>query len=51
MDQIDIEHTQSVDMMLNMGHQHPSTHGVFRMLLRIDGEVVVDAEPHVGYLH
>ncbi len=51
MDQIDIEHTQSVDMMLNMGPQHPSTHGVFRMLLRIDGEVVVDAEPHVGYLH
>ncbi|MEE9261726.1 MAG: NADH-quinone oxidoreductase subunit D [Dehalococcoidia bacterium] len=37
--------------MLNMGPQHPSTHGVFRMLLRVDGEVVLDAEPHIGYLH
>lgn len=40
-----------VDMMLNMGPQHPSTHGVFRMLLRLDGEKVIDAEPHIGYLH
>ena len=44
-------HTDQVDMLLNMGPQHPSTHGVFRMLLRVDGEVVVDAEPHIGYLH
>ena len=40
-----------VDVMLNMGPQHPSTHGVFRMLLRVDGEVIIDAEPHIGYLH
>jgi NADH-quinone oxidoreductase subunit D len=39
------------DMLLNMGPQHPSTHGVFRMLLKIDGEVVTHAEPHIGYLH
>ena len=39
------------DMMLNMGPQHPSTHGVFRMVLTIDGEVVRDVVPHVGYLH
>ncbi|MBI4577406.1 MAG: NADH-quinone oxidoreductase subunit D [Planctomycetes bacterium] len=39
------------EMLLNMGPQHPSTHGVFRVVIRTDGEVVLDAEPHVGYLH
>jgi NADH-quinone oxidoreductase subunit D len=38
-------------MVLNMGPQHPATHGVFRIKLFLDGEVVVKAEPHVGYLH
>ena len=42
---------QTVDMLLNMGPQHPSTHGVFRIVLTIDGERIVDAEPHIGYLH
>jgi NADH-quinone oxidoreductase subunit D len=42
---------QTVDMMLNMGPQHPSTHGVFRMELRIDGEKIIDVTPHIGYLH
>ena len=37
--------------VLNIGPQHPSTHGVFRMRLTLDGEVVVDMEPVVGYLH
>ena len=37
--------------MINMGPQHPSTHGVFRMVMAVDGEVVVDVEPHIGYLH
>ena len=37
--------------MINMGPQHPSTHGVFRMVLRVDGERIVDMEPHIGYLH
>ena len=41
----------TVDMMLNMGPQHPSTHGVFRMVLTVDGERVVEVEPHIGYLH
>jgi NADH-quinone oxidoreductase subunit D len=41
----------TVDMMLNMGPQHPATHGVFRMLLTVDGEKVVDVRPHIGYLH
>ena len=43
--------TQQVDMMINMGPQHPATHGVFRMLLRVDGEKIIDMEPHIGYLH
>ena len=42
---------QSVEMLLNMGPQHPSTHGVFRMMLKVDGERIVGAEPHIGYLH
>lgn len=36
---------------VNVGPQHPSTHGVFRMVLTLDGERVVDCEPHVGFLH
>jgi len=42
---------QSVELLLNMGPQHPSTHGVFRMVLRIDGEKILGVEPHIGYLH
>ena len=41
----------TVDMTINVGPQHPATHGVFRMLLTVDGEVVVDCEPYIGYLH
>jgi len=41
----------TVDMMLNMGPQHPSTHGVFRMVLTVNGETIMDVEPHIGYLH
>ncbi len=37
--------------VLNIGPQHPSTHGVFRMKTTLDGEVVVDMEPIFGYLH
>jgi len=38
-------------MLLHFGPQHPSTHGVFRMDLTLDGELVVKAVPHVGFLH
>ena len=38
-------------MLLNMGPQHPSTHGVLRLLLELDGEVIVNCIPDVGYLH
>ncbi len=39
------------EMVVNMGPQHPSTHGVLRLELVVDGEVVVDVIPHIGYLH
>ena len=45
------EQLDTTELMLNMGPQHPSTHGVFRLVLWIDGERVVKAEPHIGYLH
>src|ERR1700691_5438968 len=38
-------------MELNLGPQHPSTHGVLRFILRLDGEIVLSAEPVIGYLH
>ncbi|MDP9326090.1 MAG: NADH-quinone oxidoreductase subunit D, partial [Candidatus Dormibacteraeota bacterium] len=38
-------------MELNMGPQHPSTHGVLRIVLRVEGEVVRYADPDIGYLH
>jgi NADH-quinone oxidoreductase subunit D len=39
------------EMLVNMGPQHPSTHGVLRVVLRTDGEMVLEAQPHIGYLH
>lgn len=38
-------------MVINMGPQHPSTHGVLRVILQLDGETVVKADPDIGYLH
>jgi len=38
-------------IIVNLGPQHPSTHGVFRMVARLDGETVVDLKPVMGYLH
>ncbi len=39
------------EMTLNMGPQHPSTHGVIRFIIKTDGEIIREAEPDVGYLH
>lgn len=39
------------EMLLNMGPQHPSTHGVMRLELVTDGEIIVDVIPHLGYMH
>lgn len=38
-------------LILNMGPQHPSTHGVLRLVLELDGETVIKCVPHIGYLH
>jgi NADH-quinone oxidoreductase subunit D len=47
-----LEHEfETQDLMINMGPQHPSTHGVFRMVLSIDGEVVREVVPYIGYMH
>ena len=45
------EHSDAIDLMVNMGPQHPSTHGVFRLVIWVDGERIVKVEPHIGYLH
>ncbi len=42
---------QTQELVVNMGPQHPSTHGVLYLELRLDGEVVVGCRPHLGYLH
>jgi NADH-quinone oxidoreductase subunit D len=42
---------ETQEMVLNVGPQHPATHGVFRLLATIDGEVLVEAEPVIGYMH
>lgn len=47
------EHTRETmeEMYVNMGPQHPSTHGVLRLMLKLDGEVVTEIIPYIGYLH
>ena len=45
------EDVRTEEMLINMGPQHPSTHGVLRVVLRTDGEMVLEAVPHIGYLH
>jgi NADH-quinone oxidoreductase subunit D len=44
-------HSSARRMTLNMGPQHPSTHGVLRVLLELDGETILNARPEIGYLH
>jgi NADH-quinone oxidoreductase subunit D len=46
-----VEPSQDRTLVLNMGPQHPSTHGVLRLLLEIDGETIVRLRPDIGYLH
>lgn len=41
----------SQEYFVNMGPQHPSTHGVLRLVLTIDGEIIRKVEPHIGYIH
>ena len=46
-----LEPSRDGTMILNMGPQHPATHGVLRLVLELDGEIIVRCQPHVGYLH
>ncbi len=48
--QVSVE-LQTPDMTLNLGPQHPSTHGVLRLVAQVDGEVIKELEPVVGYMH
>jgi NADH-quinone oxidoreductase subunit D len=45
------ENLRTEEMLLNLGPQHPSTHGVLRLEVVTDGEIIVDVVPHLGYLH
>jgi NADH-quinone oxidoreductase subunit D len=49
--QIDVERSDDETMIINMGPQHPSTHGVLRLMLELDGEVVLRTKSVIGYLH
>ncbi|HLZ80645.1 MAG TPA: NADH-quinone oxidoreductase subunit D [Ktedonobacteraceae bacterium] len=51
MEGIGPEGIRSQEMLLNMGPQHPSTHGVLRLVLKLEGETVLDCTPVIGYLH
>lgn len=48
---ITTEKLKTEEMILNMGPQHPSTHGVLRLELELEGELIVNVKPHIGYLH
>lgn len=48
---LDIEHITENEMILHMGPQHPSTHGVLRLDLKTDGEIITTVQPYIGYLH
>src|SRR5450759_3390415 len=47
----DLQDMQGEKMVLNMGPSHPSTHGVLRIILELDGEIITKAIPDIGYLH
>ncbi|MBR74351.1 MAG: NADH-quinone oxidoreductase subunit NuoD [Dehalococcoidaceae bacterium] len=51
MDKISNQEIKTQEILVNMGPQHPSTHGVFRMVLSVDGEMITDVTPYIGYLH
>jgi NADH-quinone oxidoreductase subunit D len=47
----ELQDAQGERMVLNLGPSHPATHGVLRIVLELDGEVITKADPDVGYLH
>ena len=48
---VDVDPIDESTLVINMGPQHPSTHGVLRLVLELDGEVIVKVTPHIGYVH
>jgi len=48
---IELDPVDESTLVLNMGPQHPSTHGVLRLILELDGETIVGVTPHIGYVH
>lgn len=49
--EIDENKPETQEYFINMGPQHPSTHGVLRLLLTLDGEIIKKVEPHLGFIH
>src|SRR2546429_2452301 len=49
--EVSIDPLDEATMVINMGPQHPSTHGLLRVVLELDGETIVRATPHMGYVH
>jgi len=49
--ELEVKELESQEYFINMGPQHPSTHGVLRLLLSLDGEIIRKVEPHLGYIH
>ncbi len=48
---VDVERPDDETMIINIGPQHPSTHGVLRLMMELDGETVLRTKPIIGYLH
>ena len=51
MKNLKIKMTKTENYTLNFGPQHPAAHGVLRLILELDGEIVERADPHIGLLH
>jgi NADH-quinone oxidoreductase subunit D/NADH-quinone oxidoreductase subunit C/D len=51
MEEVITKELESQEYFINMGPQHPSTHGVLRLVLSLDGEIIRKVEPHIGYIH
>lgn len=51
MDTAPVTQLETQEYFINMGPQHPSTHGVLRLVLTLDGEIIRKVEPHIGYIH
>jgi NADH-quinone oxidoreductase subunit D len=48
---VNTDEIKTDEYLVNMGPQHPSTHGVLRLLLKLEGEIVHNVDPHIGYIH